>query len=287
VGDDGPRELGAPNALVGAYLNWLGLTQSAIVCITESPPEDMNWLTVEAARGCGIEVADWQESLQIAQDVAEPNPHPETRQVPTYLVLPDGTIVESEAAATPSAESGDPPAPASTAFPQRAIYYLQGREDSLAHAIEGSVTWTETTRENAAAAQAILRLSGREVTTTVTIYRNIDASLPWSHMVEVEFYGALGTVAIERVPALVPKQTEQARGDALVGTDARVTKGLFWIALSDDANDVARNMTLLREGEWFDIPILFVDQTRALLTFEKGLSGNRVFETVMAAWTQS
>jgi hypothetical protein len=106
-------------------------------------------------------------------------------------------------------------------------------------------------------------------------------------MVEVEFDGALGAEAIESVPALVPKQTEQARGEALVGVDERVDKDLFWIALSDNADDVERNMTLLREGEWFDIPILFVDQTRALLTFEKGPSGKRVFEKVMAAWTQS
>ena len=46
-------------------------------------------------------------------------------------------------------------------------------------------------------------------------------------------------------------------------------------------------MQLLREGSWFDIPILFSDQTRALLTFEKGIPGDKVFETVMSGWTPS
>ena len=139
-------------------------------------------------------------------------------------------------------------------------------------------------RENNPAVQAILRLAEPEVTTTVTIYRNTDANLPASHMVEVEFVGALGSTAIQRVPALVLKSTEQARGEPLAGAAVPVTDDLFWIALSDDTQEVTRNITLLREGDWFDIPILFTDGTRALLTFEKGIPGDLVFENVLAAW---
>lgn len=168
---------------------------------------------------------------------------------------------------------------------QRAIYYFQGAEGSPGRAVEGSVTWAQVTRDNAPAVQATLRLAEPEVTTILTIYRNSDASLPASHMVEVEFQGALGSTAIQRVPALVLKTTEQARGEPLAGAAVPVTDNLFWIALSDDADEVSRNVTLLREGAWFDVPILFTDGTRALLTFEKGVPGDRVFQTVMAAWT--
>jgi hypothetical protein len=73
----------------------------------------------------------------------------------------------------------------------------------------------------------------------------------------------------------------------LAGTDEKVTEEWFWIALSNDLEHVTHNTTLLREGAWFDIPILFSDDTRALLTFEKGVPGERVFETVMAAWTST
>ena len=40
-----PAVSSAGNALVGAYLNQLGLPASAIVFITDTPPEDMQWLT--------------------------------------------------------------------------------------------------------------------------------------------------------------------------------------------------------------------------------------------------
>ncbi len=168
---------------------------------------------------------------------------------------------------------------------QRAIYYFQGAEGSPGQATEGTVAWAEITRDTGPAIQATLRLAERDVTTTVTIYKNSDPSLPASHLVEVQFGGALGGSPVQRVPALVMKQTEQARGQPLTGAAVPVTDNLFWIALSDDADQVTQNLQLLREGSWFDIPILFTDGTRALLTFEKGIPGDKVFETVMSGWT--
>jgi hypothetical protein len=55
-------ERGMPNALVGAYLNGLGLSDEAIIFITSAPPESMNWLTFETANRIGIEVLPWEVS---------------------------------------------------------------------------------------------------------------------------------------------------------------------------------------------------------------------------------
>jgi hypothetical protein len=208
-------------------------------------------------------------------------------ETPPPAPLTEEPAVPAPAAVEPPAEEQTAalPPPNEELVAQRAIFYFQGTEGSPARAVEGSVIWTETTRENSPAVQAILRLAEPEVTATVTIYRNLDESLPWSHMVEIEFEGVLGTEAIQSVPVLVLKPNEGDRGEPLAGTDEKVTDELFWIALSKDADAMARNTTLLREGAWFDIPILFSDETRALLTFEKGVPGDRVFETVMAAWT--
>jgi hypothetical protein len=49
---------------------------------------------------------------------------------------------------------------------------------------------------------------------------------------------------------------------------------------------VGRNVQLLRERAWFDIPIVYVNQHRAILAVEKGLSGQRAFEPAFAAWTR-
>jgi hypothetical protein len=46
----------AGNAIVGAYLNQLGLSIQAITYITEKQPNDIQWLTFEDAAQFGIEV---------------------------------------------------------------------------------------------------------------------------------------------------------------------------------------------------------------------------------------
>jgi len=53
------RERGMPNALVGAYLNWLGLSENAVIFVTSAPPESMNWLTFDIASDIGVEVLPW------------------------------------------------------------------------------------------------------------------------------------------------------------------------------------------------------------------------------------
>ncbi len=199
-----------------------------------------------------------------------------------------GEPVPPEAAPPPGQQAAvqPPPPPGADALvAQRAIYYFQGTEGQPGRAAEGTATWTQITRDNAPAVQATLRLNDQDVVTTVTVYKNSDPNLPASHLVEVQFQGSLGASPVQRVPALVLKQTEQARGQPLTGAAVPVTPDLFWIALADDPAQSARNLQLLREGSWFDIPILFNDGTRALLTFEKGIPGDRIFETVLAAWT--
>lgn len=54
--DGGLVQSGVGNALVGAYLNDLGLGVDAIVFITSARPEGMNWLNVATARQAGIDV---------------------------------------------------------------------------------------------------------------------------------------------------------------------------------------------------------------------------------------
>lgn len=223
-------------------------------------------------------------------DAAADAPPAET--APTEPQAPDAAEAPAEAEsadAVPGAEEQTAALqePGESLVAQRAIYYFQGSEGSPGRATEGTVTWSEISRDTGPAVQAVLRMPEQDVTTTVTIYKNNDTTLPASHLVEVQFSGELTTTPVQRVPALVMKTTEQARGQPLTGAAVPVTDDLFWIALSDEAEQVTRNEQLLRDGSWFDIPILFQDGTRALLTFEKGIPGDRVFETVMSAWTPS
>ncbi|MDR9821116.1 hypothetical protein RJJ63_17780 [Rhizobium hidalgonense] len=54
VVDGKASESGVANALVGAYLNQLGLSDTAIAYVTSAPPEGIAWLTAAKAQAVGI-----------------------------------------------------------------------------------------------------------------------------------------------------------------------------------------------------------------------------------------
>ncbi len=46
----------------------------------------------------------------------------------------------------------------------------------------------------------------------------------------------------------------------------------------------ARNLLLLKERSWFDIPLVYANQRRAIIAIEKGSPGERAFNDAFAAW---
>jgi hypothetical protein len=47
-----------------------------------------------------------------------------------------------------------------------------------------------------------------------------------------------------------------------------------------------RNLQLLKERSWFDIPVVYGDGKRAIIAIEKGTPGDRAFADAFAAWGQ-
>jgi hypothetical protein len=86
------------------------------------------------------------------------------------------------------------------------------------------------------------------------------------------------------VPAIRMKESEQDRGMPLAGVTAKVTNGFFLIGLSAIDADVQQNIQLLKERPWLGIPIVYNNGERAILTFEKGPSGDCAFADAFAAW---
>lgn len=69
------NEVGTGNAVLGAYLGQLGLSEDAIVYITKAPPSSMTWLTVDQAPRYGIEVSPFAEARPaVAPAAAVPAP---------------------------------------------------------------------------------------------------------------------------------------------------------------------------------------------------------------------
>ena len=119
-----------------------------------------------------------------------------------------------------------------------------------------------------------------------SLHRNDDKALPASHTVEIMFtlppdfpHGG-----IANIPGVLMKQGESTRGIPLSGQAVKVTTNFFLIGLNSIDADMQRNIQLLKERPWFDIPIIYGDGQRAIIAIEKGTPGERSFAEAFAAW---
>jgi hypothetical protein len=66
------NETGVGNALLGSYLTQIGLSESAVIYITQAAPTEMTWLTLRDAEQIGIEVVPWASEQTPAKQPAQP-----------------------------------------------------------------------------------------------------------------------------------------------------------------------------------------------------------------------
>ncbi|MEO4000710.1 hypothetical protein [Mesorhizobium sp. CAU 1732] len=200
-----------------------------------------------------------------------------------------------------TAQSEDTPAaaaPADTpgvAVGQRAIFYEERTNSVQGSAEMGSIVWSvvqespggDQPAEPAIRAEATI--PGKDVQLRMTIRRNGDQTLPASHIVEMIFLTPDGFEGggISNVSRISFKETEQAPGNPLIGLPARIADGFFLIALGNSPAEIEQNMNLMRRQSWVDIPIVYQSGRRALLTLEKGIPGDRVFQDALRAWDEA
>lgn len=237
-----------------------------------------------------------------AQPAPTTTPAEPPRQV-TPAETPDTTTAgtpdsgQDVASVTPPAAVTPPPAtaPAATtgspAVAQRAILYEEGAEaGSAGQASAGNAVWRVEEETIDGRKETVLRMRvevpERNIAADLTLKPNRDAALPASHLLEVRFElpDNFAGQGVGQVPGLVMKTTEEARGDALIGASVKVSDDLFWVALSNLPDEQERNLTLLRDRGWIDIPMLYENGKRAILTLEKGTPGTRAIEQATDAW---
>jgi hypothetical protein len=175
---------------------------------------------------------------------------------------------------------------------QRVVLYDEDPSDPKGKQYVGSVIWrTEQikasgTQKADIAVRAEIEIPDRKFKMTMSFRRNTDTSLPASHTAELTFIlpqdfagGGVGNV-----PGILMKSNEQARGTPLAGLAVKVTDGFFLVGLSNVDADRQRNLQLLKERSWFDVPLVYVNQRRAIIAIEKGAPGERAFNDAFAAW---
>ncbi|WP_375412252.1 hypothetical protein [uncultured Bradyrhizobium sp.] len=207
--------------------------------------------------------------VEVPKDTATPAPRPKI----------------ADRVGQPSSETVAPVA-------QRVVLYDEDPADPKGKQYVGTVVWrTEQIKGTGTAAgdlavRADIDIPERKFKMTMSFRRNTDSSLPASHTAELTFIlpqnfdgGGVGNV-----PGILMKSNEQARGTPLAGLAVKVTDGFFLVGLSNVEADRARNLQLLKERSWFDIPLVYANQRRAIIAIEKGAPGERAFQDAFAAW---
>jgi hypothetical protein len=202
-----------------------------------------------------------------------------------FPTVPSGSV--------PASPIPPAPPPATDTTRSRAVLYDEEPSNPAGRQFVGSVTWrTEPIkaddRPDELAVHALVDIPSRRLRLTMSMKPNHDTSLPASHLIELsfglpaDFEG--GTVA--NVPGILMKFNEQARGAPLAGLAVKVTSGFFLVGLSNVTVDRERNLQLLLERSWFDIPFIYANQRRGILAIEKGESGEQIVKSAFTAWGQ-
>ena len=170
---------------------------------------------------------------------------------------------------------------------QRAAILIEAPDDpQKVKTFVGSSLWRLDTSGEQPVLVAEIALPDAKLNVSMRMSRNSDPRLPASHTMEFRFIPAAGS----EIPGIAEIDTPQMRiedsanGAPLVGVPAPIMPNYFLVGLSSGDKLVSRNMELMRDRGWVDIPMVLSNGRIAKLTFEKGASGDRILAQAMQAW---
>ncbi|TRC72481.1 hypothetical protein FJV83_32420 [Mesorhizobium sp. WSM4307] len=227
-----------------------------------------------------------------AAGTAPPATPPADSAAPAAPANAAATPPPAPAGATPAAPAGAPATQTSVPVGQKAIFYEERTSTAQGSAEPGSIVWSlvqespggDLPPEPAIRAEATI--PGKDIQLRMTIRRNTDQTLPASHIIEMIFLTPDGFEGggVDNILRVAMKSSEQDAGSPLIGIPAKIADGFFLVALNDTKADEDANMTLLRGQDWIDVPVVYKTGRRALLTMEKGIPGEKVFDEAIKAW---
>jgi len=178
---------------------------------------------------------------------------------------------------------------------ERAVLYDEDLSDPKGKQYVGTAVWhiepvkANGTQQAGLSLRADVEIPERHLKMVLTLRRNSDSSLPASHVAELTFIvppDFVGT-GIDNVPGMLMKTNEQARGAPIAGLAVKVKEDFFLVGFSNVESDRQRNLQLLKDREWLDVPLVYGNKRRGILAIEKGPSGDRAFADALAAWDRS
>jgi hypothetical protein len=241
----------------------------------------------------GIGVWQWPNMVGLYRSFRTPAVDTAREAPPATAARPK--ITDRIEPGSPQTASTPPPGTqAGVSAAQKVVLYEEDPADPNGKRFVGSAIWrTETITPGPGqppelAIRADVEVPERKLAMTWSLRRNTDKGLPATHTVEIMFKVPpdFPSGGISNVPGILMKQAEQTRGVPLAGLAVKVTPGFYLIGLSNVEADKDRNIQLLKERSWFDIPVVYNNNRRAILALEKGTPGERVFADAFKAWKQ-
>lgn len=231
----------------------------------------------------GVVILQWPNIRGLTRDMFASAPQQQAQPKPTDTPQDKPKIADRVGQPSPQAPVA-----------QRVVLYDEDPNDPQGKQYVGQVVW-RTDQVGGSGGQsadiairAEIDIPDRKFKMTFLIRRNNDTSLPASHTAELTFMlpPDFAGGGIDNVPGVLMKSNEQARGTPLAGLAVKVTDGFFLVGLSNVDADRSRNIQLLKERSWFDIPLVYANKRRAIIAMEKGAPGERAFNDAFAAWGQ-
>jgi hypothetical protein len=216
---------------------------------------------------------DWQLVRIFVPDVAPAAPTVAAAQSPD----------PSEPAALPS-----PALPSET--PRAALYEEVAGQQGKRY--DGTVTW-RAGQVTASAGNvpgftvtAQVAMPQRPLSMTLSIRRNLDATLPATHTMEVSFDlpPDSTTGGIADMIGVMMKPDQESPGQHLAASRVKVRDGFYILGLSAVDIDARHNNEALRSQPWFGIPIRYKNGSRAVIVLEKGEIGEKIFAEAFTRW---
>ncbi|MCI4677188.1 hypothetical protein K9U39_13070 [Rhodoblastus acidophilus] len=119
---------------------------------------------------------------------------------------------------------------------------------------------------------------------SMTIEKNYEPTLSASHTLTIRFEpakdSAVGDVRAINVPEM--RRDDAPRGAPLQGMQVDVAPNVFLVGLYSSAE--AQNVDMIRNLNWFDIPMSLANDKIAKVTFEKGAVGSQIINDVFKDW---
>jgi hypothetical protein len=176
---------------------------------------------------------------------------------------------------------------------QRAILYIEVPETpQQPRTVQGRVLWRLDSdsagpgRPVETIVRGTIEIADAGLSLDFTVRRNTDPAFPASHIIGMRFTtsGEAANDVIREVGVPQFKLEEGERGAPLSAISSALGDNLFVAALSNVPVEAERNIDLLRNRNWIDLPIRFNSGRRGIITFEKGGAGNQTIGDALNRW---